>query len=111
MALDAVVTHQFANEVVALESDADNLVGELMQREGIKRHGDAAADYGKDLQAEREALTETLAPDAEYEALESTAWLVEREFDAEVRVLAAGEAPDDVAAKAEPGRPAIDIQE
>ena len=82
-----------------------------MQREGIKRHGEAAADYGKDLQAEREALTETLDPETERAALSAAAWLVEREFDAEVRVLPAGEAPDDVAAKAEPGRPAIDIEE
>ena len=43
--------------------------------------------------------------------LSAAAWLVEREFDAEVRVLAAEEAPEDVAARAEPGRPAIDIAE
>ena len=43
------------------------------------------------------------------ETLQSAAWLLEREFAAEVRVLAAAEAPDDVASRAEPGRPAIDI--
>jgi len=45
------------------------------------------------------------------ETLQSAAWLLEREFAAEVRVLAAAEAPDDVASRAEPGRPAIDIEE
>ena len=111
--IDIVVTPDWKHEAlqVALESDADNLVGELMQREGIKRHGEAAADYGKDLQVEREALTDTLDPGTERAALSAAAWLLEREFDAEVRVLPAEEAPDDVAAKAEPGRPAIDIEE
>jgi len=111
--IDVVVMPDWKHEAlsVAIDSDADNLVGELMQRDAIRRHGDAAADYGKDLQAEREALQETLSPDAEYEALRSAAWLLEREFDAEVRVLAADEAPDDVAGRAEPGRPAIDIEE
>jgi leucyl-tRNA synthetase len=41
--------------------------------------------------------------------LSAAAWLVDREFDAEVGVLAAEESPDDVGAKVEPGRPAIDI--
>jgi leucyl-tRNA synthetase len=111
--IDIVVTPDWKHEAlrVALESDADNLVGELMQREGIKRHGEAAADYGKDLQVEREALTETLDPETERAALSAAAWLLEREFDAEVRVLTAEEAPDDVASRAEPGRPAIDIEE
>jgi leucyl-tRNA synthetase len=81
-----------------------------MQHDDIKRHGDDAAAYGQDLQENREALQRTLDPDTEFEALEAAAWLVEREFDADVRVLTAEEA-DDVAGKAEPGRPAIDIEE
>ena len=111
--VDIVVTPDWKHEAlqVALESDADDLVGELMGRDDIQRHGEAAADYAKDLQAEREALRETLPPAAEHETLRAAAWLIEREFDAEVRVLRAGEAPDDVAAGAEPGRPAIDIRE
>jgi leucyl-tRNA synthetase len=111
--IDIVITPAWKHEAlrVALESDADNLVGELMQHDDIKRHGEAAADYGKDLEAEREALTEPLDPEREHAALRAAAWLLEREFDAEVRVLAAAEAPEDVAAKTEPGRPAIDIEE
>jgi leucyl-tRNA synthetase len=111
--IDVVVTPEWKYEAltVAIDSDAPNLISELMEHDEIRRHGDAAADYGQDLQAEREALQATLAPDAEHAALESAAWLIEREFDADVRVLTAEAAPDDVAAGAEPGRPAIDITE
>ncbi|WP_336136546.1 leucine--tRNA ligase [Natronomonas amylolytica] len=111
--IDIVVTPEWKYDAlnIAIDSDAPNLIGELMQHDDIKRHGDAAASYGQDLQANREALQETLDPETEYDALQSAAWLVEREFDAEVRVLTAEEAPDDVANKAEPGRPAIDIEE
>jgi leucyl-tRNA synthetase len=111
--IDIVVTPEWKYDAlnIAIDSDAPNLIGELMQHDDIKRHGDAAASFGQDLQAEREALQETLAPETEYEALQSAAWLVEREFDAEVRVLTAEEAPEDVADKAEPGRPAINIEE
>jgi leucyl-tRNA synthetase len=111
--IDIVVTPEWKYDAltIAIDSDAPNLIGELMQHDDIKRHGDAAASYGQDLQANREALQETLDPDTEYDALQSAAWLVEREFDAEVRVLTAEEAPDDVANKAEPGRPAINIEE
>ncbi|PSQ07807.1 leucine--tRNA ligase [Halobacteriales archaeon QS_6_71_20] len=111
--VDVVVAPEWKHEAlaVALDSDADNLVGELMGRPEIQRHGSDAADYAKDLQAEREALRPALSPEHEREALEAAAWLVEREFGAPVRVLAAEEADDDVASTAEPGRPAIEIVE
>jgi leucyl-tRNA synthetase len=111
--IDIVVTPGWKHEAlnIAIDSDADNLIGELMQREAIKRHGEAAADHGKELQANREALQRTLDPETELEALEAAAWLIEREFDAEVRVLPATDAPDEITAKAEPSRPAIDITE
>jgi leucyl-tRNA synthetase len=111
--IDIVVTPAWKHEAlnVAIDSDAPNVIGELMQRDDIKRHGDAAASYGQTLQENREALQRTLDPEAELDALEAAAWLIEREFDAEVRVLAAAEAPDDVAKEAEPSRPAIDIEE
>ncbi|WP_114576969.1 leucine--tRNA ligase [Saliphagus sp. LR7] len=92
---------------VALESESPNLIGDLMGVEEIREHGDAAADYGQDLQAGREALEPTLAREEERAALESAAWLIEREFDAPVRVVDAD--PD--AGDAEPGRPAIEIVE
>jgi len=93
---------------LARESDADNLVGAVMGDERFRQHGEAAADFAKDLQAEREALAETLAPDDERAALERAAWLIEREFDADVTVLSADDAGE-FAADARPGRPAIRI--
>jgi len=111
--IDIVVTPDWKYEAlnVAIDSDAPNVIGELMQHDDIKRHGDDAASYGQDLQENREALQRTLAPDTEFEALEAAAWLVEREFDADVRVLTVEDADDEVANRAEPGRPAIDIVE
>ncbi|MDR5673077.1 Valyl-tRNA synthetase [Halalkaliarchaeum sp. AArc-CO] len=111
--IDVVVTPgwKFRALEIAVESDADNLISELMGDAEIREHGDAAADYGKELDAEREALTLTLPPEREYEALREAAWLIEREFEAPVRVLPAEEADDDVARTAEPGRPAIHIEE
>ncbi|MCG1004547.1 MULTISPECIES: leucine--tRNA ligase [Halobacterium] len=111
--IDVVVTPEWKYDAlgIAVESDADNLISELMQESHIREQGDDAADYGQELQAEREALSLTLAPDEEYDALSAAAWLVEREFDAPVRVVHASDADDGVAAKAEPGRPAIDIEE
>lgn len=47
----------------------------------------------------------------EYETLRAATWLIEREFDAPVSVVHADDAPADVARQAEPGRPAIDIDE
>ena len=111
--IDVVVAPDWTYDAVeiAIESDADNLIGELMQRDHIREQGDAAADFGQDLQAEREALERTLGPEEEYAALESAAWLLEREFEAPVDVIRADEADDDVLANAEPGRPAIEIED
>jgi leucyl-tRNA synthetase len=111
--IDIVVTPDWKYEAlnVAIDSDAPNVIGELMQHDDIKRHGDDAASYGQDLQENREALQRTLDPDTEFEALEAAAWLVEREFDSNVRVLTTEEADGEVAGRAEPGRPAIDIVE
>ncbi|PSP76137.1 leucine--tRNA ligase, partial [Halobacteriales archaeon QH_6_68_27] len=95
--------HEFARS-----SDADNLVGAVMGDERFREHGEAAADFAKDLAAEREALAETLDPGAERAALERAAWLIEREFGAGVTVLAADEAGE-FAGDARPGRPAIRI--
>ncbi|QLK24388.1 leucine--tRNA ligase [Natrinema zhouii] len=112
-AIDVVVAPDWKYDAleIAIESDADNLIGELMGESHIREQGDAAADYGQDLQAEREALSMTLAPDEEHAALESAAWLIEREFDAPVRVVRADEADDDVLTNAAPGRPAIEIDD
>ncbi|MDJ1432703.1 leucine--tRNA ligase [Halostagnicola sp. A-GB9-2] len=111
--IDVVVAPEWKYDAleIAIESDADNLIGELMQNQEIREQGDAAASYGQDLQVEREALTRTLEAEAEHAALESAAWLIEREFDVPVHVVRATEVSDDVLRNAEPGRPAIEIED
>ncbi|WP_247003119.1 leucine--tRNA ligase [Halosolutus gelatinilyticus] len=111
--IDVVVAPEWKYDAleIAIESDADNLIGELMGESHIREHGDAAASYGQDLQAEREALSMTLGPDDEHAALESAAWLLEREFDAPVRVVRADAVDESVLKNAEPGRPAIEIED
>jgi leucyl-tRNA synthetase len=111
--IDIVVTPGWKFDAlrIAVENETDDLLSALMADPDIRAHGDAAADYGQQLRAEREALRLSLPPEREREALEAAGWLLEREFDATVRVVRADEADDDVAAGAEPGRPAIDIDE
>ncbi|RAW43969.1 leucine--tRNA ligase [Halorubrum sp. 48-1-W] len=111
--IDVVVAPDWKYDAleIAIDSDADNLIGELMAEDHIRERGDVAASYGQDLQAEREALSETLSGDEEYAALRAAAWLVEREFDAPVVVERAVDADPETARHAEPGRPAIDIAE
>ncbi|EMA55530.1 MULTISPECIES: leucine--tRNA ligase [Halococcus] len=95
---------------VAIEAD-DDVVGTVMADEELRTHGEDAADYAKDLAANPQALSETLAPDHEYDALERASWLLDREFDATIVLERAAEAPDDLVSKARPGRPAIEIRE
>ncbi|WP_128905389.1 leucine--tRNA ligase [Halorubrum amylolyticum] len=111
--IDVVVAPDWKYDAlsIAIASDADNLISELMAESHIRERGDDAASYGQDLQANREALQETLSGDEEYEALRAASWLIEREFDAPVRVERATDADESVVRKAEPGRPAIDIVE
>lgn len=112
-AIDVVVAPDWKYDAleIAIDSDAPNLIGELMGESHIRDQGDEAASYGQDLQAEREALSMTLDPEEEHDALESAAWLLEREFDAPVSVRRADEADEAVVRKAEPGRPAIEIED
>ncbi|KYH27123.1 leucine--tRNA ligase [Halalkalicoccus paucihalophilus] len=111
-AIDVVIAPDWKYDAleIAIDSDADNLIGELMGEDHIREQGDAAADYGQDLQTEREALSMTLDPEEEHDALEAAAWLLEREFDAPVEVVRAEGADEEVVRKAEPGRPAIHIE-
>jgi leucyl-tRNA synthetase len=111
--IDVVVAPDWKYDAleIAIESDAPNLIGELMQESHIREQGDTAADYGQELQAEREALSMSLSPDEEHDALESAAWLLEREFDAPVRVVRAEAADERALKNAAPGRPGIEIED
>ncbi|WP_135303329.1 leucine--tRNA ligase [Haloarcula amylovorans] len=103
------VAPEWKHRVVDIARDADNVVPAVMQNEDLQRYGEAAADFAKDL-AGRAQYDETLSPEGELAALERAAWLIEREFDADVVVRSAEAADDSLAKKAEPGRPAIDIE-
>jgi leucyl-tRNA synthetase len=95
---------------IAIHSDED-VVGSVMAEEDLRERGEAAADYAKNLAEEHQSLSEALAPKAEFATLERAEWLFEREFDADIRLERADEAPEDLAAEATPGRPAIEIHE
>jgi leucyl-tRNA synthetase len=80
-----------------------------MQDEDLRQHGEAAADFAKDIAGRTQSLDDHLDPAGELEALRRAVWLIEREFGADVVVQSADEATDDLVKKAAPGRPAIDI--
>ncbi len=111
--IDIAVTPEWKYQALelAVESDTDELIPLLMDHDDIRSHGDAAAEYGQQLAAEREALSLTLPPEREFEALREATWLIEEEFDTPVRILQAEDAKEELAATAEPGRPAIEIVE
>jgi len=68
---------------------------------------DRVAEYAAGLAAE--SLAPALSADRERTVLAEAVWLLDDEFGAEVVVRAAAGADDDLAAKAEPGKPAIRI--
>jgi len=104
------VAPAWKHQVADIAREADNVVPAVMQNEDLQQYGEDAADFAKDL-AGRGHVEEFLAPEREQAALERAVWLIEREFDADVTVRSAADAPDDLAGNAEPGRPAIDIAE
>jgi len=94
---------------IAREADPDAaIVGEIMADEGIKAHGDAAADYAGDLADRGAGLEPIVDGERELDVLRQAAWLFEDEFGSEVTVRRATDG-DDLAAKARPNKPAIHI--
>ncbi|SEN40848.1 leucyl-tRNA synthetase [Halorientalis persicus] len=94
---------------IAREADDDTaVVGQIMDDETVRDHGEAAADFAAALGERSAELEPTMAPDREREILEQAAWLFEDEFGAGVTVRQADDG-DDLASKAEPNRPAIHI--
>ena len=98
-----------ALEIARKTEAEENVIGEIMTDDAIRAQGDAAAEYGQTLAANRRSLPPALSPEREATALQRATWLIEREFDTAVTVLDAADADEDTASKAVPGRPAIDI--
>ncbi len=95
---------------IARESAPDAaIVGEIMSRESIQAHGDVAQRYAESLQAQRQSLQPIVSQDREQAVLDEAAWLLVDEFGATVDVSVA-DADSEAAAKAEPGKPAIQIR-
>jgi leucyl-tRNA synthetase len=106
------IAPQWKHRVLDLARNADgNVVGTVMQDEELREQGEAAADFAKELAGRAQSLDEQLPPEREQDALERAAWLIEREFGADVVVQGPEEADADLVGKAGPGRPAIDIEE
>jgi leucyl-tRNA synthetase len=95
---------------IAIDADGDSVISEIMAEEEFRVHGETAASYAKELQAEHQSLSRTLSPERAYEALRRATWLIQREFDADVRVIRCEDANEDLIRKAIPGRPAIHIE-
>jgi leucyl-tRNA synthetase len=109
--IDIAVAPAWKHRVRDLASEADgDVVGTVMQDDDLREHGEAAADYAKDL-AGTEHFADVLPPAEEYAALEEAIWLMEREFDADIDIHEAEAAPDNLASKATPARPGISIEE
>ena len=107
--VDIAVSPAWKHRAADLAREADgDVVGAVMADEDLRERGEAAADFAKTL-AGSGRVDEYLDPDREKGALERAAWLVEREFGAEVTVYGA-EDDEELASDAEPGRPAIDIR-
>ena len=111
--VDLVVAPEWkyrAYELARSADAGDAVVGQVMSDEAVRGHGEAAADYAASLQDRQAGLAPTLDVDAEFDLLTRARWLFIDEFEADVAVLRPENAPEDLAAKAEPGRPAIHIE-
>jgi leucyl-tRNA synthetase len=109
--VDLAVAPEWKHRALELAREADgDVVGTIMGDDELRERGEDAADFATEL-AGRAQLDEQLSPDQELAALERAAWLLRSEFDADVAVRSPDEADGDLVGDAEPGRPAISIEE
>ncbi len=94
---------------IAKEADGD-VVGAVMGDDQLRQHGEAAAAFAKEFIGQ-EHFDEQLTPAEESEVLDRATWLIEQEFDAEITIYSPDEGSEDLASKATPGRPGINIEE
>ncbi|PSP87402.1 leucine--tRNA ligase [Halobacteriales archaeon QS_4_69_34] len=109
--IEVVVAPDWKHRALELASEGDgDAVGAVMADPELRERGEAAAEFAKSLDASY-LSGEHLSPDREFEALSRAAWLVREEFDTDVRVERAADADEELAGRARPDRPAIEIYE
>jgi len=93
----------------ALSAD-ENIYDRVMDEYGNRAVDDRVAEYARYLTENQYSLSEELPPAREQEVLKRASWLIEKEFDAEMTVVAAEDADASLRNRARPGKPAISIQ-
>jgi leucyl-tRNA synthetase len=94
---------------MAREESGDSIVSTVMSEESMREHGEVAESYAKSLEGRGQGLEPILSRETERAELQRASWLLDDEFDAEIEVRDADDADPDLAAKSEPGKPAIYI--
>ncbi|QCC52590.1 leucine--tRNA ligase [Halapricum salinum] len=94
---------------IARQQSGDSIVSAIMGVESMRERGEQAESYAKSLEGRGHGLEPILSRATETAELQRASWLLDDEFDAEVVVHEAEAADDQLASKAEPGKPAIQI--
>ncbi|QLH79086.1 leucine--tRNA ligase [Halosimplex rubrum] len=97
-----------AYEHVRAADPGDAVVGSALDDDAVGEQGDRAAEYLGELADRAGALEPVLDAERELAVLEAASWLFADEFGADIEVRRASP-DDDLAGKAEPGKPAIHI--
>jgi leucyl-tRNA synthetase len=93
----------------AARAAGEDVFDSIMNVPEVATHGERAREYAGELAANRRSLRPTLPAEREKTVLERAAWLIEKEFDADIAVVAAPDATPELRRKATPGRPGIAI--
>jgi leucyl-tRNA synthetase len=106
-----VVTPEWKHRALRAARTAEgDVFDSVMDVPEVATQGEAAREYAADLVATQQSLRPALPADRERAVLERAAWLIEKEFRADVEVVAGADAPGDARERARPGRPGIEIE-
>ncbi|MEF8975772.1 MAG: leucine--tRNA ligase [Halapricum sp.] len=97
------------NAYETAQASEESTVSAVMAEERLRERGEAAKSYAQSLAQRGQGLEPILSRATERSELERASWLLDEEFGAAVEVVDASAADDELAAKAEPGKPAIRI--
>ncbi len=94
-----------------MQKTKENIIGQLMKDEDIKKHGKEAVTYAKHLQKNKYNLPkEVLTQKQEQQALKSLKQYIEKQFKSQISIKKAQETKEPKAQKATPMKPAIKIE-